>query len=350
MLGQFIKEANDATEALEMAHLNFDVKVGEVFVNFTPKGCKAVPGTLGGFSFIDKNGEMVGFSAKKGAIIPGYKCVYRDDTKDIFDIVTDRYEVVQNIESLDVIYGIIKGPDVTDKNQIVIETAGALNKGETIFVTAKMPSYIVRVDGKSDPIDKYIVFTSSHDKSGTLTALLTDIRVVCNNTLQMALGTQNKVSIKHTKNVRERFYLFGQLLGQSTKYTDELKTVLEHLGAIRVSNTVVRDYVYSVFVPDEKRKFIDDKNGDIDKVSNSFISNRLKNKVNEVRTYIEKGPGQDFAIGTAYWMYNGITSYIHNGMTYSSTDTKFNDILISGSASTLLKKAYDKVIDYVRFK
>jgi hypothetical protein len=73
----------------------------------------------------------------------------------------------------------------------------------------------------------------------------------------------------------------------------------------------------------------------------------LKNKVNEVRTYIEKGPGQDFARGTAYWMYNGITSYIHNGMTDSRIDDKFNDILIGGTADKLIKKAYDKVIDYV---
>lgn len=345
-LGQFVKEAKDANEALKLAHLDYTVKTGDVFVNFTPKGCRAVPNLQHGYDFVNLDNEIVGKSAKRGSIINGYKCVYRDDTKDVFDIVSTRYEVVQNIESLDVIFGIIKGPDVVDKNEIVIETAGALNKGETIFVTARMPSYIVKVGGKSDPIDKYIVFTSSHDKSGMVTAIVTDIRVVCNNTLNMALRNKNKVSLKHTKNIRERFSSFSTLLGVANKYSAEAKLVLEHIGNIQVNSEIVRNYIYDIFVPDDKREFINAKGGNIEKVSKDDISVKLKNKVNEAMSYIDKGPGQDFARGTAYWMYNGVTSYINNGTSFKDYEDKFQS-LIGGSSELLIRKAYDKLRMYV---
>lgn len=355
-LGQFVTEAKDAEEALRMAHLDYEIKTGKVFVNFTPKDCTSVP-TQDGFKFVDLAGNVVGFSPKRGAKIPGYKCLYRDDTKEIFDIVTDRYEVVQNFESLDVIFGIIRGsdvvagmdlnPNIKSKNDIVIETAGALGKGETIFVTTRMPSYSVKIPGKgSDLIDQYIVFTSSHDKSGMIVAMVTTIRVVCNNTLTMALqGSPNKIAVKHTKNVRERMYQFGSILNVANNYSAEVKQILEHLVNVNVNSEDVKNYVYDIFIPEDKRNTVLSMGNNIEKISNEIISSRLKNKVNEVISYIERGPGQDVARGTAYWMYNGVTAYFSNGLTFSSGDDKFQG-LIGGTTELLVKKAYEKVLIY----
>jgi phage/plasmid-like protein (TIGR03299 family) len=356
-LGQFVQEAEDAEEALRLAHLDYEVKTGKVFVNFTPKDCTAMP-VQDGFKFVDVAGNVVGFSPKRGAKIPGYKCLYRDDTKEIFDIVTDRYEVVQNFESLDVIFGIIRGSDVVagmntnshiaTKKDIVIETAGALGKGETIFVTTKMPSYSITIPGKeSDVIDRYIVFTSSHDKSGMIVAMVTTIRVVCNNTLTMALeSSPSKVAVKHTKNVRERMYQFGDILNVANNYSTEVKQILEHMATIQVTAEDVKNYVYDIFIPDDKRGTIISMGNNIDKMPNEVISSRLKNKVNEVMSYIERGPGQDVAKGTAYWMYNGVTAYFSNGVTFATGDDKFQG-LIGGTTELLVKKAYEKILNYV---
>jgi phage/plasmid-like protein (TIGR03299 family) len=346
-LGQFVTEAKSAEEALIMAHLDYVVKSGDVYVNFTPKGTIAVPVSEGGVNFVDKNtNTIVGNSVKKGARVPNYKCVYRDDTKDVFDIVSDRYEIVQNFESLDIIFDIIRGPEVTDKSQIVIQTAGALNKGETVFVTAKMPSYMIKIDTKEDIIDKYIVFTTSHNKSAPLTAIVTDIRVVCNNTLRMALNSKDRVTLKHTKNVRENFNVFRELLGVSNKYSTEAKLVLETLSRSKVTDEQVRSFIYDLFVPEDKLDFIKDKNGKIELVSNDFISTRMKNRVMDVLSFVEIGAGQEVGKGSAYWLYNGVTSFIHNGMTYKDEEDRFKN-LIGGSSEILLKKTYSSILNYV---
>ena len=343
-LGQFVKEAETASEALHLAHLDYEVKTGDVYAKFIPDGFKPIK-TESGYNIVDVNGNVVGTSVKKGARIQGYKAVYRDDTKDVFDIVSDRYEVVQNFESLDIIYGIIKGPDVVDRDQIVIQTAGALNRGETVFVTAKMPSYMIDVNGVKDVVDKYIVFTTSHNKSSQLTALITDVRVVCNNTLNMALRTPNKVSLKHTKNVRDRFHLFGELLGVSNRYSEEAKAVLEHLAQVKVTAKDVRNFIYDMFVPFDKLEYIEDKGGNIEMVDAEFISTRLKNRVIEVSNFVEKGAGQDIGRGTAFWLYNGVTSYLHNGLKYKSDEQRFSSIL-GGSNELLIRKAYKTILDY----
>lgn len=344
-LGQFIQQADNATEALQLAHLDYEVKTSDVYANFIPRGANATKLPDGTFEFKNPDGTIVGTSTKKGVKIPGYKCLYRDDTKDVFDIVSSRYEVVQNFEALDIIYGIIKGPEVTDKNQIVIETAGALGKGETVFVTAKMPSYMININGKEDIVEKYIVFTSSHDKSSKVTAIVTNIRVVCNNTLNMALGTKNKVSLRHTKNIRDRFNQFGELLGVANKYSQNVKEVMEHLANVKVTQDMINAYIYDIYVPTDKLQLVK-QSKDINLISTDLVSNKLKNKINDVKQYIEKGPGQNIGIGTAYWLYNGVSSYIHNGVSYSDGEDKFANIM-TGTGSSNLLKAYDKILEYV---
>jgi phage/plasmid-like protein (TIGR03299 family) len=86
---------------------------------------------------------------------------------------------------------------------ILYETAGALGKGERIFIIAKLPDYINV--GNNDLIEQYLFFTTSHDGSGSITAAFTPVRIVCNNTLNAALRKQsNSIKIRHTVNAKER--------------------------------------------------------------------------------------------------------------------------------------------------
>jgi phage/plasmid-like protein (TIGR03299 family) len=344
-LGQVVETAVTASEALKLAQLDYEVKTGPVYASFIPEGGKAHPGNLGGFMMYDKNGNFVEKSVARHYKIPNIRSIYRNDTKDVFGTVTDRYEVVQNAESLDLIYQIIHGPSVTSKEQIKIETAGALNKGETIFVTARMPGYMIDLGTKKDFVDKYIVITTSHNSSSKLTAIITDTRVVCNNTLQLAMKNYvRKVALRHTKYIRDRFGDFADLLRIANKYSEGAREVLEHLARVNIDGDVCREYVYDLILPSDKRELVRNKN--INTFNNDIISARYKNKAAELFNYIEKGPGQDVARGTAYWLYNGATSYYHNGVDYKTAENKFMEIF-GGSAESNIVNAYDKILAYV---
>ena len=344
-IGQFVGEAKDAYEALELAQLNYEIKKGPLWASFIPNDCTTHRIANGTFEFIDSNGKLIGTSPVRSVLIPNLKSIYRDDTKDVFGTVTDGYEIVQNVESLDMIFSIIKGSDLSDKKDIVIETAGALKKGETIFVTARMPSYMIDTKTGKDLVDKYIVFTTSHNKSEKLTALITDIRVVCNNTLSMAMRTPRKISLRHTKNIRERFDEFSTLLGVSKQYSMEVKLTLESFTNIQITAETVREYVYDLIIPSAKRELVRGKT-DLAKIDKELISQRLKNKVSEVIDYIDRGPGQQVERGSAYWLYNGVTAYYSNGIDYKDKENRFSEIM-GGTAEDNIAKAYDKLLSYI---
>ena len=117
---------------------------------------------------------------------------YREDTGEILGSKLGRdYEVVQNTDAF-AFFDSIVGEDGIFK-----ETAGALGKGKRVFITAKLPGYIM-VQNR-DLIEKYLFLTTSHDGTGAITAAFTPVRIVCNNTLNMALrNCESRITIRHT--------------------------------------------------------------------------------------------------------------------------------------------------------
>ena len=102
----------------------------------------------------------------------------RTDTSLPLGIVGDRYTVLQNtsaFEFFDTLVG---------KGEAIYETAGVLGRGERIWLLAKLPGYIKI---RKDIINKYLLLTNTHDGSSTVIACMTPIRVVCQNTLNVAL-------------------------------------------------------------------------------------------------------------------------------------------------------------------
>ena len=112
--------------------------------------------------------------------IPNYFCNFREDINMPLGIVKGRYKVVQNNEAFDFVDNIIGN----DKIECCYETAGSLFNGKKIFLLVKLPNKELL----GDDVENYLFFTNSHDGSSALTAGITNVRVVCNNTLQMALA------------------------------------------------------------------------------------------------------------------------------------------------------------------
>jgi len=347
-LGQVIQEAVNAEEALKISHLDYEVGLAPIWANFIPNNCSVLPNQeTGGFAIINAFGKHTGsYIQKKGERVAGQFATYRKDTMEVFGLVGSKYEVVQNSAALDFIYSIIKDNDsIKDRKDIIIETAGALGAGETMFVTAKLPGYM-RIEGSNDVTEKYLVFTSGHAGNESVNALVTNIRVVCANTLNAAIkGCQNVVRFKHTKNIEEAMRQGASLLRLTNEYNEDLQLALNVMAKKQLTVAEVQNYIYGIFTTPTQFELIK-YNGGIANVSEKDISVRLRNKIGDVQSFMQAGVGQDLFRGTAYWAYNGITSYLNNGLEYKNTEDRFQSI-IKGSSAKINQTAFDLAVTLI---
>lgn len=146
--------------------------------------------------------------------IPNFKANIRSSDGKCLGIVTDRYKVVQNEEAFAFTDELISSGEVT------YETAGSLSNGKRVWLLARMP----RTKVCGDDLDPYIVFTNSHDGSGAVKVALTPIRVICQNTLTMALKKAERTwSVRHLGDIQNKITEAQNTLFNATQYLEELK-------------------------------------------------------------------------------------------------------------------------------
>jgi len=182
-----------------------------------------------------------GLVTDTGIEVSGYKANIRDSDNSVLGVVTDRYKVVQNQEAF-------KFTDELIGRGVRYETAGSLQDGKKIWILAKLPNeYII----SGEQISPYLVFFNSHDGSSAIRCAITPIRVVCQNTLNLALRTAKRNwSAVHTVNVSERMQEAADTLFLAEKYMSELGKEIHELQKISLSERKVMDYI-NEFFPDD---------------------------------------------------------------------------------------------------
>ena len=206
-LGTRVEEAPGSREALELAGLNWRVFQKPVMT-------------------------------QEGQLIPGYKANIRDLDQRVLGIVTDRYQVVQNEEAF----------AFTDQllgEGVAYETAGSLQEGRRTWILAKLPQrYII----SGDEITPYLVFMNSHDGTGAIKAAMTPIRVVCQNTLNLALSTARRSwSTNHVGAMEGMLQDAKDTLLYADRYMKELGKAIDQLSRTRLSDQKVYEYINTLF-------------------------------------------------------------------------------------------------------
>ena len=179
-----------------------------------------------------------GLVTDDGTPIPGFKANLRDSDSQVLGVVTDRYKVVQNEDAFAFTDALL-GEGVT------YETAGSLQNGRRTWILAKLPQrYII----SGDEITPYLVFMNSHDGTGAIKAAMTPIRVVCQNTLNLALKTAKRTwSADHVGDIQGKMEDAKNTLLYADKYMQELGKAIDALNRIKVSDRQVYEYIDALF-------------------------------------------------------------------------------------------------------
>ena len=129
------------------------------------------------------------------------------------------------------------------------ETAGNLQGGKKVWVLARMPhEYII----SGERISPYLLFSNTHDGSGAIKVALTPIRVVCNNTLNLALRTAKRSwSMIHTGDIKGKMQEAKDTLLLAEDYMDSLGKEFEQLRKIKMTDKQVMEYI-EILLPIEE--------------------------------------------------------------------------------------------------
>ena len=172
-----------------------------------------------------------------GIEITGYKANRRNSDNAILGIVSDRYKIVQNTEAFEFTDALI---GETENGVVKYETAGSLCGGKRVWLLAKMPTQKIL----DDDVEPYMFFSNTHDGSGAIKVGLTPIRIVCNNTLNIALNTAKRQwSTKHIGNMQSKLEEAKLCLQFADKYMKGLNEEADRLA----NATLYKEQIDEIF-------------------------------------------------------------------------------------------------------
>jgi len=300
-LGQIISDYPTSAEAIEHACLGYTVEKRPLFT----------------YDTANFNGDGDEDIIIPEIEVPNFFATVRTDTEQPLGVVGRDYEVVQNVDAFSFFDSIVGG-----SSGILYETAGALGKGERIFITAKLPDYI-KV-GRKDCIEKYLFLTTSHDGTGSITIAFTPIRIVCQNTLNAALRNHvNSVKIRHTASATDKLKEAHKMLGITNQLSTELEAVFNRWARVRITDPELKKLVQLAMCPN-KEIYEKLKQGKHEELSSQF-----SNIVSSVFDYAMTAPSQqeDTAKGTLFGAYNAVTGYFQNVRNFRDEESRFKSIM-----------------------
>jgi len=336
-LGQVFDRPMTITEALEACRADYKVKLQPI-VALSDEVITAM-----------ENGEPINGAVLRNLIIDGKKATMRTDLNKALGITSDTYGIVQNKDAFKFVDMLCSGLESNRENNPVIETCGVLGNGERVFVSCKMPTSIVLDAKKDDRIETYVVFTTSHDGTGAVRVMVTNVRVVCSNTLNWAMrNNSGRISFRHSSKVMSRLDLLNKenaefayrTLGLWQEYESHFKDSLNHLRNIKISEKFLQNLVAEVSLSEESVKIFKSSGN----IMHEDIPTRGRNIYLGMMDSIESGIGQDILeSGNGLWAINGITTYFQNYANFKDTETMF-DNMIDGNVYKKVQKAYDTIL------
>ncbi|PWF44008.1 DUF932 domain-containing protein [Massilia glaciei] len=259
-----------------------------------------------------------------GAIMsfPENKVLFRSDTNAPLSVVSQRYQVVQPREILEFYR------DLTEISGFELETAGILKGGRKIWALAKT-GQSVTLKG-NDVTNAYVLLATACDGTLATTAQFTSIRVVCNNTLAVALaGSNGAVKVPHSTSFDPQSV--KKQLGISVSTWDSFMYQMKGLSERKVKSAEAFNYFLRVFTDQSKT------------AATGLSNERAMTKA--MTLYEGHGKGAELASskGTAFGLLNSVTEFVDHERRARSVDHRLESAWF-GQGATLKQKALDQAL------
>jgi phage/plasmid-like protein (TIGR03299 family) len=212
---------------------------------------------------------------------------------DILGVVGERYHVMQNEDLFSFGDNILDGGGRW-------ETAGSLKGGRVVFGSLALErETILDPSGVADKIKTYLLINTSHDGSIAIQASITPVRVVCANTLNVALnrtkkkgGVKQSFKIRHTQTASGKVQIARETLGMANAYMNEFDIMAKSLFATEVNAKMFNDIILAAYPKPEA-----DSKGAFKKWENKV------DVINDIYT----GEFNGMIAGNAWGAYNALT-------------------------------------------
>ena len=266
--------------------------------------------------------------------MPDQHVLFRSDTKAALSIVSERYKVVQPGEALEFFR------ELTISEGYKLETAGTLFGGKKFWALAKVAEGLEV--GRGDKINPYLLFASSCDGSLGTTIDKTAVRVVCNNTISMALSAKSaqRVVVSHRTKItderlREIKSNMGLVRGEFVRFAEAAKL----LSRVNVTDRDARSFVLDLLSPKLDGMTAKEATEATDKTRDSRGFQAI------VRLFNGEAMGSSLqgVKGTAWGLLNSVTEYVDHG-TQARSDSSRLDSAWFGAGDTLKTRTLEKLL------
>lgn len=224
-------------------------------------------------TFITRNGKK---------IATDQRALVRSSDDAILTMVSDDWKPVQNHEAFEFFHDFVMEGDME------MHTAGSIKDGKNVWALAKVKESFEILGG--DRVDSYLLFSNPHEYGKSIDIRFTPIRVVCNNTLTLALGNHSDLMVR--LNHRRSFDgdLVKRTLGIASKKMDSYKETAEFLSSKRYTDETLTEYLATIFPAMSK--------------DNKKIVSR---PAEQVLSVMDTQPGAEYGEGSWWQVFNAVT-------------------------------------------
>lgn len=280
-IGRNVADCRDMEQVLKASGLDYEVEKRPVFMNAGP---------------VDMTEAMTA--------IPNRFVTVRTSDNHPYDVVSDKFEVIQNRDAFDFVNYM--------GDEVQFEKAGE-TAGGMVYIIAKLPE----VDVLGDAFIPHVIFRNGFNGKVKITAAICPLRIVCQNQFNFAFkNTANAVTIRHTSNAEKKLQEAREVLKLSADYMQELTSMAEHFASMKISGDRV-DKVIDYLFPMEDAEHM-----------NSFKRNRLETARTEFKKAHEADDNGNFR-GTAWGLINAYTDYMTHKDPMGKSDTKYEGKFVS---------------------